>query len=483
MQSSHHSSQTSSPRRTQGKPFIHHPFVFVLLFVVACTAAAYFAYTTAQRVVASWEMTSLPGISIQNPTLAQPGSTPAPTSALPVSAPSASILPTPDPWDGATRVTVLIMGLDYRDWEANQGPPRSDTMILLTVDPISRTAGMLSIPRDLWVDIPGMGYNKINTAIRWGDLYKVPSGGPGLAMKTVENFLGVPINFYAVLDFYSFEKFIDEIGGIDVNIPEEISVDPLGPHNTVTLEPGLRHLTGPVALAYARNRYTANDDYDRSKRQHQVILAIRDRILSADMLPQLVLKAPALYQELSSGVRTNLTLQQAIQLAWLAQSIPAGYIQSAVLGPQQLIDAHSPDGLDIYKPITAKVRLVRDQVFAASDSAGPIAGGSPQDLMQAEQVRLTLINASGVEALGSRTASFLKSKGIAVQSVSTAPDAVAATKILDHTGKPYTLAYLMKLMNIQARDFKISYISDSPVDIELTIGKDWAKTNPLSSTP
>lgn len=102
--------------------------------------------------------------------------------------------------------------------------------------------------------------------------------------------------------------------------------------------------------------------------------------------------------------------------------------------------------------------------------------------MQAEQVRLSLINASGVEALGSRTASFLASKGITVQGVSTA-NAVSATRIVDHSGDPYTLAYLIKLMNIQARDFKISYISDSPFDIELTIGKDWAKTNPLPATP
>ncbi len=470
MQSKHVQSHPSSLRRT---------IFLIVLFISASAVVAYFAYISTQRAVATWDLTSPGGISFQNPTPTQPGSTPGPTSALPVSTSAGSILPTPDPWTGATRVTILIMGLDYRDWEANQGPARSDTMILLTVDPISRTAGMLSIPRDLWVDIPGMGYNKINTAIRWGDLYKVPGAGPGLAMKTVENFLGVPINFYAVVDFYSFEKFIDEIGGIDVNVPAEISVDPLGPHNTVILEPGLQHLSGPVALAYARNRYTANDDYDRSKRQHQVILGIRDRILSASMLPQLVLKAPALYQELSSGVRTNLTLQQAIQLAWLAQSIPAGNITSIVLGPQQLIDAVSPDGLDIYKPITAKVRLARDEIFAASDSAGPLATGSPEELIKAEGVRLSLVNASGVEALGDRTANFLQSKGITVQGISTAPKTAPATQIVDHTGKPYTLEYLVKLMNIQPGDVKISYTPDGSLDIELVIGKDWAKSNAL----
>lgn len=470
----------SDHRSFRRNPFLRHP-IFIILLILASCAVAYFTYTATRQLVAAWAMTSLSGISIQNTN--PPGVTPGLTSSSLATLPAGAILPTPDPWTGASRVTVLIMGLDYRDWEANQGPPRSDTMILLTVDPISRTAGMLSIPRDLWVNIPGMGYNKINTAIRFGDLYKVPGGGPGLAMKTVENFIGVPINFYAIVDFYSFEKFIDEIGGIDVNIPAEISVDPLGPHNTVILKPGVQHLSGAVALAYARNRYTANDDYDRSKRQHQVILAIRDRIMSADLLPQLVLKSPALFNELSSGLRTNLSLQQAIQLAWLAQTIPTGNIQSMVLGPKQLIDAKSPDGLDIYKPITAQVRLVRDELFAASDSAGPAATGDALALLKAEQASITLTNASGVTDLGSRTASFLQGKGLAVLEVSNAPEAASATQIVDHTGKPYTLDYLVKLMSIQPRDIKISYTSTAPVDIELVLGKDWAKTNTLPATP
>jgi polyisoprenyl-teichoic acid--peptidoglycan teichoic acid transferase len=73
-----------------------------------------------------------------------------------------------DPWDGASRVTALVMGLDYRDWEAGEGAPRTDTMILLTIDPLSKTAGMLNIPRDLWVNIPGFDYDRINTAYRLG---------------------------------------------------------------------------------------------------------------------------------------------------------------------------------------------------------------------------------------------------------------------------------------------------------------------------
>jgi hypothetical protein len=150
-----------------------------------------------------------------------------------------------------------------------------------------------------------------------------------------------------------------------------------------------------------------------------------------------------------------------------------------VLGPQQMLSAKSPDGLDIYKPITAKVRLARDEIFTSSDAAGPAAPGSSQDLVKGEQARLSLVNASGVPDLGSRTASFLESKGITIQDVSNSADVVLASKIVDHTGKPYTLDYLVKLVNIQPGDIKIKYTPDSPSDLELVIGKDWARTNPL----
>lgn len=83
------------------------------------------------------------------------------------------------PWDGAGRVTLLLLGVDYRDWEAQTEASRSDTMILLTLDPQTKTAGILSIPRDLWVSIPGFQHGKINTAYYLGDAYQLPGGGPG----------------------------------------------------------------------------------------------------------------------------------------------------------------------------------------------------------------------------------------------------------------------------------------------------------------
>ena len=156
---------------------------------------------------------------------------------------------TPQPWDGKSRVTVLVMGLDYRDWVSSKDAPRSDTMMLITIDPITLQAGMLSIPRDLWVEIPGFTYNRINTAFMFGEAYNLPGGGPALAQKTVENLLGVPITYYAVIDFHAFERIIDEIGGIEVLVEQRVKISPIGGISK-WLEAKPYHLDGADALAF-----------------------------------------------------------------------------------------------------------------------------------------------------------------------------------------------------------------------------------------
>src|SRR5690606_15522016 len=146
-----------------------------------------------------------------------------------------------------------------------------DTMIVLSVDPVAKTAGMISVPRDLWAVIPGFTPNKINTAYYFGELYKIPGGGPELAMRTVEQTIGVPIDYYAVIDFDSFVKFIDLIGGVKVDVQSAITVDPVGSDtNPKNLKPGVQVLPGAVALAYARERHVEGGDFSRSERQQQV---------------------------------------------------------------------------------------------------------------------------------------------------------------------------------------------------------------------
>jgi LCP family protein required for cell wall assembly len=306
--------------------------IIQIIIAIFTVTAALVSFTIVRALVISWNITPLPGNPLLNvdplktdyPT-PLPGETAIPTRIVNI---PAEIQPTPIQWNGTKRVTVLLLGLDYRDWEAGD-TPRSDSMILLTVDPLSKTAGMMSIPRDIWTIIPGFDYYKINTAYFLGERYQLPGGGPELARQTVENFLGVPIDYYAQINFNTFVEFIDALGGLDMKIKKAIKVDPVGPGNTIILEPGTQTLSGAVTLAYARNRYTEFDDFDRAQRQQEVMMAIRNQVVNLNMLPTLVAKAPELYASLSKGIKTNLTLDDIIRLAYLAQSIPPENIKKA----------------------------------------------------------------------------------------------------------------------------------------------------------
>ena len=277
---------------------------------------------------------------------------------------------TPVPWNGKTRITILLLGLDFRDWEARIGAPRSDTMILLSVDPVTEKVSILSIPRDLWVEIPGFTHNRINTAYSSGEANRLPGGGPGLAMRAVESLIGVPIQYYAVVDFGSFERLIDEIGGVDVLVPERIKISPIG-RQSFWLDAKPTHLDGPETLAYARNRRAAGGDFSRAERQQQVALAILDRVVGFDMIPLLVAKAPTLYQELASGVRTNISLEDMIALAWMGASVNKDNIQKAVISPPSMVGFHTTDsGAQVLRPVPDEIRKIRDQLFVDTSAIG-----------------------------------------------------------------------------------------------------------------
>jgi LCP family protein required for cell wall assembly len=364
------------------------------------------------------------------------------------------------------------MGLDYGDWDPGRaGPPRSDTMILLTVDPVSRTAGMLSIPRDLWVTIPGIeGEHKINTAHRFGEYYNMPGGGPGLAMRTVERLLEVPINFYAIIDFYAFEDFIDELGGVEVDVAYEIKVDPIGPGNTAVLEPGLQLLDGPTALGYARNRYTEGGDFDRADRQQQVILAIRERVFRLQALPKLILRAPRLYRQLSAGIHTNLTLDQAIKLAWLVRDVQPEHIQRAVIGNGEVIYDTAEDGQAIFRPVPERILALRDQIFT---------GLTTEELIAAENARITIINESGDPELGEMTAVYLKEMGLNLIESIAGEEPRDLTRLVDQADNPSTLRKLIGLLHVQPSEIYIQYDLNAGTDMLIYLGADWAVDNPL----
>jgi LCP family protein required for cell wall assembly len=390
-------------------------------------------------------------------------------------------------WDGTQRVTILLMGLDFRDWQLNDGPPRTDTMVLLTIEPITKTAGMLSIPRDLWVEIPGFEHNRINTAYFLGETYKVPGGGPALAVETVENLLGVPIQYYAVIEFSTFEKMIDEIGGIDVLVKQEVKISPIG-RDSFWLEAKPYHFDGAEALAYARARKTEGGDFDRAERQQQVALAIRDRVVGFDMIPNLIAKAPTLYAQFRTGVRTNMIdtsappaqlvdqIQQLVSLGLLVLDIDPETIQKGVIGPPDMVEfSILPSGADVLQPIPDQIRILRDEIFATTSALGPsIEKGESLDSALLENPSIAVYNGAGVGGLAGRTATFFEERGFNVIEVGNADRSnYFTTLVIDYTGNPYMRKYLAETANIAESQFLSQNDPDSDVDVAIILGSDW----------
>ena len=446
--------------------------IILVIFLVISIIGAITGFFFVRNLVTSMTIVDLPGVPINESVSGnQPGNKP--TSIVPE-----ANVPMPEPWDGISRVNILVMGLDYRDWEAGE-IPRTDTMILFTLDPLNSTAGIVSIPRDLWVSIPGFEYAKINTAYYLGEAYKIPGGGAQLAQRTVEELLGVPIHYYAQVDFQAFISFIDHIGGVTIDVPEEIVIDPLGKHNTIILPPGTVTLPGDQALAYARARSTEGGDFDRANRQQQIILAVRDRILKFDMMPKLVANANRIYADLSAGINTNLSLEQVIRLALKALEVPREEINHVIIGNEYVSLAKSSDGLDILKPLPDKIRLLRDEVFSDGIAVGPSSvTDNLLELAQLENASISVRNASSVGGLASTTAEYFRSLGLNVVEETNA-DYTVYSQIFLYGSKPYTLRYLSEMISISSTRIFNRYDPNAQFEIIVLLGDDWVSNNPM----
>jgi LCP family protein required for cell wall assembly len=447
------------------------------VIVVLALVGAVYGYRLTRQLVSTNKTFSLPGDPVLNegePSgegSEETGATPKPTN-IP-----AAKLPTPEPWDGVSQVNVLVMGLDYRDWEAGD-IPRTDTMLLFTLDPLNNTAGIVSIPRDLWVSIPGFDYGKINTAYYLGEVYNLPGGGAALAAQTVQELLGVPVQYYAQIDFQAFVDFIDHIEGVKLTFDEPIVLDRRGKWNTVTIEPGTITLPGEYALAYVRTRKTDGADFDRASRQQILIMAVRDRILEFDMLPNLVAKAPQIYDDLSAGINTNMSLNQAIKLAWSALALDRDAIKQVVISNEYVNLGKSPDGLDILLAIPDKIRLLRDEIFNTGGAMGPVAKGELLDLVAEEDARISVRNGSYQAGVATSTAEWLRGQGFNVVE-ETNDEYTVYSRIMVYNGTPYALRWLSETMGVTSNNIFYNYDPNAAFDIVIVLGDDWVNNNPM----
>jgi LCP family protein required for cell wall assembly len=329
----------------------------------------------------------------------------------------------------------------------------------------------------LWVEVPGFEHNRINTAYFLGETYRLPGGGPGLAMQTVENLIGVPVPYYAVIEFSAFERFIDEIGGIEILVPERMKISPLG-RDSYWLDAKSYLMDGPEALAYARARKTAGGDFDRAERQQQVLMAVRDQVLELDMVATLLGRAPALYQDLRQGIQTNLTLDQLVALGLLAAQVDLQDISKGVIAPPEmvLLDTHL-DGAMVLKPVPDQIRALRDEIFTGTGAIAPsVPPETSTEAVQIEFARLAVLNGAGLEGLATDTAEYLQGQGLNVIQIDNADriDYDKSRVIVYSQNYPYTIRYLAELLGLTEGQILQAVFPENDLDLMVILGADWA---------
>jgi LCP family protein required for cell wall assembly len=463
-----------------------------IIFWAVTAALAIGAFVFARSFTQCWKLTDLPGDppascgeSSTNVVQFNPEGTPIATDVAPPTAPV--VIPEaalPPAWDGASRINILFIGLDARDLEAQSGPPRSDTMMLVTIDPISKTAGMLSIPRDMWVNIPGFGYSRINMAYFYGEGAKLPGGGAGLAMKTVSQFIGVPVDYYLQVDFGVFTDIVDMLGCIEVTPTEVMILDPVGPgldHYKLTPGGARTLCQGWKVLAYARNRHTSGGDIDRARRQQEVVFALLKNVFDPQKFPSLIAQAPQMYDELSYGIHTNMSFDDALKLAILGKDIPRESIKSKVIDNSMVVQDNvilGGQNASILKPITDKIRVLRDEVFTSTGPLSPQAQGNPATLMRTEEARVRIVDGTFTPGLDQRAGQYFQSQGMNVTEVGPADNIYSSTLVIVYGPKLYTLKYLQAVFGIPGNQIRFSPDPAQTVDIEIRLGSDLAGSIP-----
>jgi LCP family protein required for cell wall assembly len=262
---------------------------------------------------------------------------------------------------GADTEYILLLGFD--DW--TRLPGRTDSIMIVAARHGSGDIGVISVPRDLWVYIPGYEPGRINKVFRVGNKLHGRGGGHKLIKKVVEREFGVPISYTAAVDFKGFEAIVDQLGGIEVDVECPIKDNFISPTAKDGYEPlwvsaGRRRIDGRTALLFARSRH-GRTDLDRARRQQAVLLGLKRRLARFDVIPRL----PALWDEIEDHVATDLDLAGAFRLARLSASAGPGMVHGMVLGPPVVYSFRAPEGKAVLKLNREELKKAMDDLFLA----------------------------------------------------------------------------------------------------------------------
>jgi LCP family protein required for cell wall assembly len=284
--------------------------------------------------------------------------------------------PTPAPLRefGPNVINIVLLGSDRRPGDTAW---RTDVVILVSVDPDVPSITMLSFPRDLWVYIPGWRWQRINLADGRGQVSGFPGGGPALVKQTIQYNFGIPVQYYARVDFGGYKELIDSVGGVEViadcslydifpDVPDgqtdiitgvDLTTVPTG---TIDIPiAGVYHLDGKHALWYARSRKTTSD-FDRSRRQQRVLRGVWNAVREQGLIGQL----PQLWDSVTQSVETDLTLNDVIYLANVGLRVDPAHIRSRFVDGSMLMWHVTETGASVLRYNYKTIAPYLDETFA-----------------------------------------------------------------------------------------------------------------------
>jgi LCP family protein required for cell wall assembly len=366
-------------------------------------------------------------------------------------------------WQGRERINILLMGIDQREEERRLGlPTRSDTVIVVSIDPVLKTATMISFPRDLWVTIPGYGEDRINVAYRYGELRRLPGGGPGLAARTLEQNFGLKLPYYATVDFRGFEDVVNTVGGIVVDVPRPLKDDAYPTEDygveRIYFPSGPQLMDGATALKYARTRH-ADSDFGRMARQQQVLFAIRDRALRLNMLPRL----PGLIDQGLRSVQTNFTATEMLALGKLASDIDTTALGTLAIDNQLVRPTTGWGGASLLMPKKDEIRRAIERAMT-----------DPRLIKEAARVEVA--TAGAPLNLVAETGDRLAGEGLQVMRASAAAQGsdLSTTRIVVYSEKPRAVQAIVRALGLTERAVLHAQDEESDADVLVLLGRDFA---------
>ncbi len=396
--------------------------------------------------------------------------------------PTPTVTPTLDPmavytWDDPRRVNILLVGIDQREGVADEGYYLTDTIIVVSIDPVRKAVSLLSIPRDLWVAIPGFQYGRVNTAYQLGESGAYPGGGLALLARTITDTLGVNIDNYLLINFNVFTAVVDLVAPSGVEVCPQTPIDdpdyPDAGFGTIPVyfEAGCQRLQAERLLQYARTRASEGSDFDRARRQQEVILGLRQEVVSAGGIVNFLTQIPALWTELSSSYTTNLSLDEIISLANLAQQIDNEDIHTGQIDNLYVNLSTLPTGEQVLVPRYGAIRTLLQQVFEPQEELTLEELRSRAD---GEGVSIVVFNNTTTQGLAGQTRDWLTTRAITVVNVgnTSAPDNAPTTIRMYGGDGIWTARYLAALLGLPSERVQPGADGLTVEDIAVVIGAD-----------